>query len=457
MKAILLAAGVGKRMGPDAGPKCLLKITGRSLLQMTFEAIQSVGIRDLVLVVGFHKEDVQSHARAHAGNLRLTVLENPRYQEGAILSLWTARSHFDEDLLIMDADVVCPLVFFDKLIRSVYKNCLLVDPSAANTGEEQMVLGKGKRVLFITKRPSRELLDEMTCFGESVGFLKLEREAAGWLRKLLEAKIEAGVVNIEHEQVYPDLFQQIQLGFEKSDGLPWIEIDTPEDLERARKQILPQEASSLCLNRKISCLLLPSILRFPITPNQWTALSLVLGLASVAFLSLGDYPNGLVAAGLFQFFYLVDNWDGEVARAKGLTSTWGGWFDIGVDALVQISFGLALAIGLQKSGAPSWVMGVGGVTGLGLALDFLVTSWARIKGFGPAIFGDPSRNWPVSSDSGLMRWIRTNLTHENFSLLVVVALMLNWRLPLLILMASGCHLYWLQFLWRERHRLWGGL
>jgi len=453
MTAILLAAGVGKRMGSDAGPKCLLDVDGRSLLQRTLEALQAVGIQDLVLVVGFQKEAVEAHARKHAGRMRLTVLENPRYPEGAILSLWTARSHFEDDLLIMDADVLCPPFFYERLVRSTHKNCILVDPSAANTGEEQMVLGKENRALFITKRPSQELLSQMTCFGESIGFLKLEREAAGLLRRLLEAKVEHGSVHIEHEQVYPELFQKIQMGYETSSGLPWIEIDTPQDLERAREEILPQWSIPLCLNRQISERFLPWILRLPVTPNQWTGLSLLLGLASVALVAAGDYLGGLLAAALFQLFYLVDNWDGEVARARGTSSYWGGWFDVGVDAVIQIALSLGLAIGLRKTGSPSWVMAAGGLAALGLAFDFLMTSWAKLKGFGPSVFGDPYRSRAVFSDSKLKRWLRANWTNENFSLLVAAVLLFNWRLLFLCLLAVGSHGYWLRFLFRERSRL----
>ncbi len=238
MTGVLLAAGVGKRMGSKPPPKCLLTVGNRSLLQRTLESLRAVGVSHLVLVVGYRKEEVAAEARRCAGSMTLTVVENPRFQEGAILSLWSARSFFDDDLLIMDADVLCPLAAFSRLTGSLQANCLLVDGTSVDTGEEQMVLGQGKRALQITKRPSQELKAAMTSFGESIGFLKLSREAAPLLRRLLEEKVQAGVVNIEHEQVYPDLFRETAVGCERVDGLPWMEIDTPEDLERAEKVVL---------------------------------------------------------------------------------------------------------------------------------------------------------------------------------------------------------------------------
>jgi len=226
-------------MGPNAVPKCLLPIGGRSLLQRTMESLRAVGVHRVVLVVGYRKEQVIAEAKAVAGSLPLVVVENPRYREGAVLSLWSARETFGDDLLIMDADVLFPAAGLHRLVGSRQPNCILVDDASPNTGEEQMVLGRGQRVLHIAKRPSAEVCAALTLFGESVGFLKLSKEAAGVLCGLLEAAVQKGSVDIEHEQVYPELFARVEVGFERVDDLRWTEIDTPEDLRRAEREILP--------------------------------------------------------------------------------------------------------------------------------------------------------------------------------------------------------------------------
>ena len=247
----MLAAGVGKRMGPGAGPKCLARIGGKSILCRTLESLRAVGVGEVALVTGFQAESVAQEARTHAGGLKLTVLENPRYREGAILSLQTAREFLDRDVLVMDADVLCPQAAFERLVGSPHRNCLLVDGSVKETGEEQMVFGRGPRALHIAKKAPEEIRGRMELYGESLGFLRLSGKAAGVLRELLDRKVQAGIVTIEHEQLYPDLFGQSEVGFERVDGLAWTEIDTPEDLARAEREVYSRWSGPKCVNRVI--------------------------------------------------------------------------------------------------------------------------------------------------------------------------------------------------------------
>lgn len=439
-------------MGPQAGPKCLLQVGGQSLLRRTLQDLHAAGIREIILVVGFRKAEVMEEARRHAGGLRLQAVENERYREGAILSLWSARAFLDRAVLVMDADVVCPPSALKRLVGSPHPSCILVDGSSADTGEEQIVFGDRGRVFHIAKRPEEEIRRRWQRFGESMGFLKLHREGAIQLRKLLEEKVDSGAVTLEHEQVYPRLFERIFVGCERVDGMRWTEVDTPEDLERARTEIFPRWFPPRCLNRRLSDFFFSWISRLPLIPNHWTLAGFLLGLLSLACWTDGGYRMGLLGAALFQLVYWIDNWDGGLARLRGLCSPFGTWFDLFSDALIQTALPLALAAGLRAVGAEPWVSAVGALAALGIALDFAVTLWARARGFGPAIREDPRG----ASDAGgprWTRWIRANWTNENFSILVCGVFLVDGRQPFLVAMAVGSHLYWIQFAWRERYRL----
>lgn len=238
MTAIILAAGVGKRLLAASGgrAKCLVEVGGKSLLLRLLESLRDVGVADALVVTGFGDADVRGAIGAGPPPLRVRFAFNPRFREGAILSLWTAREALDGPALIMDADVLCPIAMLARLVGSAHPNCFLLDASVESTGEEQMLLVREERVRNIVRggAPGYELA------GESVGFLKLGADAARLLRDLIERRLAAGDAGIEHEEVYPDLLARVAVGYERVDGLPWIEVDFPEDVRRAEREILPR-------------------------------------------------------------------------------------------------------------------------------------------------------------------------------------------------------------------------
>jgi choline kinase len=238
MKAIILAAGVGKRFKEvtDRRPKCLIEIQGETLLARTLTALGAAGVREAVVVIGYRGEMIRRHIGPSCGGVRVRYVTNPRYTKGAILSLWSAREEFDDDVIIMDADVLFPVALIDRLVRSPHANCFLLDGSSENTGEEQMLLTSGGRVLNIVRGGS----GDFDVVGESVGFLKVSRADAPLLRSILDDFVAQGRDTIEHEEAFPVFLARRVVGFERVDDLPWIEIDFPTDLDQAEREVLPR-------------------------------------------------------------------------------------------------------------------------------------------------------------------------------------------------------------------------
>ena len=95
------------------------------------------------------------------------------------------------------------------------------------------------------------------------------------------------------------------------------------------------------LVRHFSYRLTPLLLQWPLTPNQITLISLLLGLAGAAcFLGGGWFP-GVMGGFLLVACYTFDNCDGEVARIKGLSSEFGARLDDFSDSMVDLSFFVA--------------------------------------------------------------------------------------------------------------------
>ena len=80
--------------------------------------------------------------------------------------------------------------------------------------------------------------------GESVGFFRFRRETAARLAALAESYIASGRKSEWYEEAVRDLLLERpgEFGFEDVTGLPWIEIDFPEDVAKARDAILPELA-----------------------------------------------------------------------------------------------------------------------------------------------------------------------------------------------------------------------
>jgi choline kinase len=236
--AIILAAGVGKRLHAASGgrPKCLIEIGGTSLLLRLLESLAACGVADAVVVTGFGADTVRAAVASPPPGIAVGTLYNARFTEGAILSLATARELLDRPVLVMDADVLCSTAMLRRLVGSRHANCFLLDAGSPNTGEEQMLLVRDGRVRNIVRggAPGYELS------GESVGFLKLDAKGARLLRDLLDRRVAAGDTGIEHEQVYPELLESIDVGFEPVAGMAWTEIDFPEDVVRAEREVLPR-------------------------------------------------------------------------------------------------------------------------------------------------------------------------------------------------------------------------
>lgn len=230
MRAVLLAAGRGKRLG-HTSPKVLVEIAGKTLLERHIVNMQEAGITALTIVVGFEHQQIRDALARISAALPIDLIENPEYQRGSILSLRVAvnAGRLDDGGLWMDADVLYPAELLQRLVASRHASCLLIDPSSEETGEEMMVGFYRDRANKIARRvgPNWEVA------GESVGFAKASPQAMRVMRRILDAEATAGRVDQEYEAAMDKAFAEVAFGYERVDDLAWTEIDFPSDIEKA--------------------------------------------------------------------------------------------------------------------------------------------------------------------------------------------------------------------------------
>jgi phosphatidylglycerophosphate synthase len=84
-----------------------------------------------------------------------------------------------------------------------------------------------------------------------------------------------------------------------------------------------------------------------VSPNMFTTLRLLVGLASAYCFAGGEYYN--TAALLFALSHLLDHTDGELARLTGKTSPFGHYYDLASDALIMILLFVTIGVGLANN------------------------------------------------------------------------------------------------------------
>ena len=238
MKAIILAAGVGKRLWEvtQHRPKCLIEIGGRSLLHRYLESLAAIGVRRADIVVGYKQEMIREAVAADSCGVGITFLVNEEFHRGSISSLWIARSALDDDTIVMDADVLFHRDILRRLVSSACENALLMDETVTQSGEECMVVVAGGRVIALTKK----MPDHFDYAGEGVGFLRVKYADTPRLVSSLHGYIEKNMWQMEYEDALLEYFRDVRVGHEKIGGLPWTEIDFVNDIKKAELEVLPR-------------------------------------------------------------------------------------------------------------------------------------------------------------------------------------------------------------------------
>lgn len=242
MRAILLVAGVGRRLGRPDQPKSMLELGGKTLIARHVDALREAGCTLLTLVVGHLRESIEKEAARVAGDMKTKIRFNEHFREGSVVSLWTAREDLSstEPTIVMDGDVLYDPHLLVKLRDGGGASAFLVDARSEETGEEMMVAVRSNRARRIARRVGTgDEAGRWDSVGESVGFLKIGPSHAAPMRAALEAHVAAGHRNTEYEAVYDKFLDAYEVGVVPVGDAPWTEIDFEDDVARARDAVLP--------------------------------------------------------------------------------------------------------------------------------------------------------------------------------------------------------------------------
>jgi choline kinase len=236
---MVLAAGAGKRLGPETAdlPKTLLPVDGdRTILDIALGNLAAAGLEEAVVVTGYAFERIEERVPAlqERHGLRITTVFNPKALEwNNAYSLWSAREHFAKGVLLANGDTVHPVSVERTLLeaRDGHEILIAVDQSKP-LGEEEMKVHVSDAGLL---ERINKALDPATAQGEYIGLTLIEPGAADGLADALQATFER-----DPQLYYEDGFQEYadrggRVGIAPIGEVEWVEVDDATDLARARE------------------------------------------------------------------------------------------------------------------------------------------------------------------------------------------------------------------------------
>ncbi len=233
--AVILAAGCSRRLKEltASTPKCLLDVGGTTLLDHQVGCLRENGVERIVVVTGYFGEKIAAHLGRGAQYVRNDVFD----RTNSLYSLHLALPRCAAGLVLMNADVLFHPELLRLLLSSPFADALLYEPGERLGEEEMKVRVQDGRVTALAKT-----LEAGTYHGENLGVLKFSAEGAARLREAVRELVDAGEVNAWAPRAFDAICRDHPIHALATRSLPWIEIDFPEDLERARGTVWPRIA-----------------------------------------------------------------------------------------------------------------------------------------------------------------------------------------------------------------------
>lgn len=244
MKAVILAAGMCTRIRQATGgkPKCLLPVGEQAILDYQLDSLFKAGINAVAIVVGYGKEHIIKHVtEQHSEKLpAITFIENPQFAfSNNIYSLWLAREWVNgAAFLCLNADVLFHPQILLPALTPLSDISVIIDEEWRD--ETMKVITQNGQVLAMSKAITREQFS-----GTYMNVTTFSRHICARFFAALGGLIEQGRVkdffNVAVEQL---IAEGVRVSFTLTNGLPWAEVDDPNDLWFARTDVYPKLAAA---------------------------------------------------------------------------------------------------------------------------------------------------------------------------------------------------------------------
>jgi len=225
MKAIILAAGVGKRLQPFTNkiPKALVKVNGIPIIERQIEYFLEIGVSEIVIVTGYLSEQLDYLASKYD---RLRLIHNEQYEEyNNIYSVYLVKDRMG-DSYVSEADV---FMHRNYLIPQPTRSCYFGGFRRGFAHEWILRFDEHGRVYRIDVEGGAGVI--------LAGLSYWTTEDARILRNELEDKIREGNFGgLYWDDIHMANLDKLDVFLQEIETSAWTEIDTPEDLEEAHER-----------------------------------------------------------------------------------------------------------------------------------------------------------------------------------------------------------------------------
>ena len=365
IKALIIAAGQGKRLRPIGDTKPLVQILGLCLIERAILTAKKSGIKEFCIVTGYHGEKIREQLLdGKKYGVKIDYVQNDSWTRGNAISVLKARDNFKESFVLLMADHNYDRRILDQLLK--------------------IKIGKDECILCVDKNPKDHLnIDDAT------KVLTVDHRIETIGKDLSDYNcIDTGIF-ICNPVIFDALEQSISKGDEGlSGGIKilaqrhkmkymllgdnfWIDVDDKTDRKNAEILIINKLKKdtdgpvSKILNRPISLRISKIILKTGITPDQISVMSFVIGLVGASFFFFGEYFYLILGGILIHIHSIVDGCDGEVARLKLRQTKYGGWLDSVLDRYADAAIILGLVYGYWSINGDItiWIIGFFAIIG----------------------------------------------------------------------------------------------
>jgi len=232
MQAVILAAGLGKRLGDTKGdyPKAMVRVGEKRLIDHVLTFLDDEKVEERIVVTGFKSELMEGHLRDADDSI--TLIHNPRYRDGSIFTIAAALDRITDDFLLMNADHIYPKRMFDRLPLDTNLLTAICDYDRELTDDDMKVkLDGAGHISKIDKK-----LSDYDC--GYIGMTFCPKAALDEYRNGVAGVINGDGAASNVERVLARLSNDnYKINICDASGIGWLEVDTPEDFKTAERAL----------------------------------------------------------------------------------------------------------------------------------------------------------------------------------------------------------------------------